>query len=176
MSDAQKFIGRNRAPRVHVTYELEQYGAKKMVELPFIVGVMADLAGTSTSEEAKKSVDKRDFLEIDIDNFDNRMKALRPKVTFQAENVLTGEGNIPVSLEFNSIEDFSPDKVAESIDPLRKLLDQRNQLSALLTYMDGRADAEEMLAEVLKDPTLLKVIAETPLPEPKPKPKPADEG
>ena len=162
MSDSQKFIGRNRAPRVQINYELEQYGSKKLVELPFIVGVMSDLAGKSESEEASKNVADRKFLEIDVDNFDDRMEKLRPKVAFQVENSLTGEGSIPVSIEFASMEDFSPVKVAQKIPALAKLVEARNQLSALLTYMDGKPAAEDIVAKVLEDPSLLKAISELP--------------
>lgn len=164
MSEGQKFIGRNRAPRVQIQYELEQYGAKKMIELPFIVGVMSDLAGKSDSEEAKKAVADRKFLEIDIDNFDKRMAAIRPKVSFQVDNALTGEGQIPVSIDFQSMDDFSPLKVAAKVDSLQKLVEARNQLSALKTYMDGKSAAEELLNKILDDPGLLKAIADAPMP------------
>ena len=99
-TSSQKFIARNRAPRVQIEYDVETFGAQKKVNIPFIVGVMADLAGKSESDEAKKSVAERKFMEIDVDNFDNRMKALKPKLSFQADNALTGEGTMPVSLEF----------------------------------------------------------------------------
>lgn len=167
MSEGQKFIGRNRAPRVQIQYELEQYGAKKMVELPFIVGVMSDLAGKSDSEEAKKAVADRKFMEIDIDNFDKRMAAIKPKVSFQVDNALTGEGQIPVSIEFESMDDFSPIKVASKVDSLKKLVEARNQLSALKTYMDGKSQAEELLNKIIEDPNLLKAIADAPKPEDK---------
>lgn len=166
MSSSQKFIARNRAPRVQIEYDLETNGAQKKVNLPFIVGVMSDLAGKSDSAEAKKVVADRKFLEIDIDNFDARMAALKPKVAFQVENTLTGEGKVPVSIEFESMDDFSPAKVAQKVDSLKKLADARNQLSALLTYMDGKSGAEELLARVMKDPDLLKTIAQVPKSDP----------
>ena len=162
MSSSQKFIARNRAPRVQIEYDLETNGAQKKVNLPFIVGVMSDLAGKSDSAEAKKAVAERKFLEIDIDSFDSRMAALKPKVAFQVDNTLTGEGKVPVSIEFESMDDFSPAKVAQKVDSLKKLADARNQLSALLTYMDGKSGAEELLARVMKDPELLKTIAQVP--------------
>ena len=162
MSSSQKFIARNRAPRVQIEYDLETNGAQKKVNLPFIVGVMSDLAGKSDSAEAKKAVADRKFLEIDIDSFDSRMAALKPKVAFQVDNTLTGEGKVPVSIEFESMDDFSPAKVAQKVDSLKKLADARNQLSALLTYMDGKSGAEELLARVMKDPELLKTIAQVP--------------
>ena len=167
MSESQKFIGRNRAPRVQINYELEQYGAKKLVELPFIVGVLSDLAGKSESDEAKKALADRKFLEIDVDNFDARLEKLRPKVACQVENTVTGEGNIPVSIEFSRKDDFSPVKVAQKVDSLAKLVEARNQLSSLLTYMDGKADAEDLLSKVIEDKDLLKAIADAPAPAPK---------
>ena len=164
MSSSQKFIARNRAPRVQIEYDLETGGAQKKVNLPFIVGVMSDLAGKSESEEAKRAVADRKFMEVDIDNFDNRMAAIKPKVAFQVENTLTGEGNLPVSIDFESMDDFSPAKVASKVDSLKKLADARNQLSALLTYMDGKSGAEELLAKVMKDPRLAAMMDPKSLP------------
>jgi type VI secretion system protein ImpB len=109
----------------------------------------------------------RKFLEIDVDNFDSRLEKLRPKVAFQVENTLGGGGNIPVSLEFASMDDFSPVKVAQKVAPLAKMVEARNQLASLLTFMDGKADAEDLLAKVLEDPSLLKAIADVPSPAPK---------
>jgi len=168
MSESQKFIGRNRAPRVQINYELEQYGAKKLVELPFIVGVLSDLAGKSESDEAKKSVADRKFLEIDVDSFNSRMEKLSPKVSFYAENTLTGEGNMPISIDFKSMDDFSPVNVAKKVEPLAKLVEARNQLSSLLAFMDGKPDAEELISKVINDPDLLKSIAELPKASAKP--------
>ena len=162
MSSSQKFIARNRAPRVQIEYDVELYGAQKKVNLPFVVGVMSDLAGKSDSEEAQKAVADRKFLEIDVDNFDNRMAALRPKVSFQVENTLTGEGNMPVAIDFQSMDDFQPAKVAAKVEPLRNLVEARQQLSSLLTYMDGKTGAEDLLAKVMQDPDLLKTIAQMP--------------
>jgi type VI secretion system protein ImpB len=161
-TSSQKFIARNRAPRVQIEYDVETFGAQKKVNLPFVMGVMADLAGKSESEEAKKAVSERKFLEIDIDNFDSRLAAIKPKLAFQVDNTLTGEGKLPVEIEFESMEDFTPAKVAAKVDSLKKMMEARNQLSALLTYMDGKAGAEELLARVLQNPDLLKSIAELP--------------
>lgn len=161
-TSSQKFIARNRAPRVQIEYDVETFGAQKKVNLPFVMGVMADLAGKSESDEAKKAVGERKFLEIDVDNFDSRMAAIKPKLSFQVENALTGEGKMPVEIEFESMEDFSPAKVAAKVDSLKKMMEARNQLASLLTYMDGKSGAEELLAKVLQDPDLLKSISELP--------------
>ena len=162
MSSSQKFIARNRAPRVQIEYDLHLNGAQKKVQLPFIMGVMSDLAGKSETEEAKRVVADRKFLEVDIDNFDSRMAALKPRVAFTVPNTLTGEGSMQVDVSFESMDDFSPAVIAKKVDSLNKLLEARTQLSSLLTYMDGKNGAEELLAQVLKDPDILKTIAQAP--------------
>jgi len=160
---SQKFIARNRAPRVQIEYDLELYGAEKKVNLPFVMGVMADLSGKP--EEPLPGVADRKFLEIDVDNFDDRLKASKPRVAFQVPNTLTGEGNISVDLSFESMDDFSPAAVANKVDSLKKLLDARTELSNLLSYMDGKSGAEELMAKALKDPTLLKALTSAPKPQ-----------
>jgi type VI secretion system protein ImpB len=154
---SQKFIARNRAPRVQIEYDVELYGAEKKVQLPFVMGVMADLSGQP--EEPLPPVAERKYLEIDVDNFDERLKAMKPRVAFHVKNTLTGEGNLPVAMTFESMEDFSPAAVARKVEPLRKLLEARTQLANLITYMDGKAGAEGLIAKLLKDPELLKTLA-----------------
>ena len=153
MGSSQKFIARNRAPRVQIEYDVELYGAQKKVQLPFVMGVMADLSGKP--EEQLPPVADRKFLEVDVDNFDARMKSMKPRVAFQVENTLTGEGSLPVDITFESMEDFSPAAVARKVDGLNKLLEARTQLANLITYMDGKTGAEELIAKVLADPALL---------------------
>jgi len=160
---SQKFIARNRAPRVQIEYDLELYGAEKQINLPFVMGVMADLSGKP--EESLGSVDDRKFLEVDVDNFDERLKAAKPRVAFQVPNTLTGEGNISVDISFESMDDFSPAAVARKVDALNKLLTARTQLSNLLTYMDGKSGAEQLVAKLLSDPTLLQALSSAPKPE-----------
>ncbi len=158
----QKFIARNRAPRVQIEYDVEIYGAERKIQLPFVMGVMADLVGKPLEDQAP--VDERKFLDIDIDNFDDRMKSLKPRVAFVANNTLTGEGSLNVELTFNSMDDFLPDAVARKVEPLNKLLEARTQLSNLLTYMDGKNGAEELIAKILQDPTLLQSLSQMPKP------------
>ncbi len=160
---SQKFIGRNRAPRVQIEYDVELYGAEKTVNLPFVMGVLADLSGKPA--EALPALDDRKFLDIDVDNFDDRLKAMKPRVAFQVPNTLTGEGNLSVDLTFESMDDFSPAAVARKVDALNKLLQARTQLSNLLTWMDGRSGAEDLLAKMLQDEALLKALAAAPKPE-----------
>jgi type VI secretion system protein ImpB len=164
-SSSQKFIARNRAPRVQIEYDLEVYGAEKKVSLPFVMGVLADLSGNPS--EAPAAVADRKFLEIDVDNFDDRLKSMKPRVAFQVPNTLTGEGNLAVDVTFESMDDFSPAAVAKKVEPLRKLLEARTQLSNLLSYMDGKSGAENLIAKALSDPTLLKALAAAPKPESK---------
>lgn len=163
MASSQKFIARNRAPRVQIEYDVELYGAEKKVQLPFIMGVLSDLAGKSETTPPK--VDDRKFLEIDVDNFDSRMKAMKPRAAFSVPNTLTGEGNLSVDLTFESMDDFSPAAIAEKVEPLKKLLHARKELSNLMTYMDGRPGAEELLADVMNNPELLKSLAAQPAPK-----------
>ena len=155
--DAQKFIGQNRAPRVQVEYDVELYGAEKKVNLPFIMGVMSDLSGNPA--EPLEKIEDRSFLEIDTDNFNDRLKSMKPRVAFMVPNVITGEGQIAVDMTFENMDDFSPAKVAEKVDGLKQLLEAREQLANLLSYMDGKAGAEGLLTKVLEDPALLKALA-----------------
>jgi type VI secretion system protein ImpB len=161
-ASSQKFIARNRAPRVQIEYDVELYGASKKVQLPFVMGVLADLSGKP--EEPLAAVADRKMLEIDVDNFDSRMKSMKPRVAFPVENTLTGEGNLPVDLTFESMDDFSPEAVARKVSGLDKLLDARTQLSNLLTYMDGKTGAEDLIAKLLADPTMLQALASAPAP------------
>ncbi len=159
-TSSQKFIARNRSPRVQIEYDVELYGAEKKVQLPFVMGVMSDLSGKS--EEPLPAVADRKFLEIDVDNFDDRMKSMKPRAAFQVPNTLTGKGNLAVDITFESMDDFSPAAIARKIEPLRNLLEARTQLSNLMTYMDGKTGAEELIAKVMQDPALLKSLAAAP--------------
>ena len=161
-TSSQKFIARNRAPRVQIEYDVEVYGSEKKVQLPFVMGVMADLSGQPADPLAP--VADRKVLEIDVDNFDARLKAMKPRVAMQVPNTLTGEGNLSVDLTFESMDDFSPAAIARKVEPLRKLLDARTQLANLLTYMDGKSGAEDLMTKVMNDPELLRSLAAAPKP------------
>ena len=175
-ASSQKFIARNRAPRVQIEYDLETLGSEKKIQLPFIMGVMADLSGNpaETPDDAPREhrtargpLAERKFLEIYVDNFDERLKAMKPRVAFQVDNTLSGEGKLNVEITFESMDDFSPAAVAQKVEPLRRLLEARTQLKNLLTYMDGKSKAEDLLAKVLNDPALLKALAAAPKQEEK---------
>ena len=166
---SQKFIARNRAPRVQIEYDVEVYGAEKKVQVPFVMGVMADLSGKPAEE--LPPVEDRKPLDIDADNFDSRMKAMKPRVAFAVPNTLTGDGNLSVDITFESIDDFSPAAVARKVAPLAKLLEARTQLASLVSYMDGKSGAEKLITEALQNPALLQALATTP----KPADQPADQ-
>ncbi len=161
-ASSQKFIARNRAPRVQIEYDVETYGSEKKVQLPFVVGVMSDLSGKPT--EPLAPVADRKMMEVDVDNFDDRMKSLKPRVAFTVPNALTGEGNLAVDITFQSMDDFSPAAIARNVESLNKLLETRTQLTNLMTYMDGKTGAEELIAKVLQDPALLSSLAAAPKP------------
>src|SRR5882724_3729318 len=165
----QKFIGRNRAPRVQIEYDVELYGADKKVQLPFVMGVMGDLSGNPA--EPLPTVAERKFVEISVDNFDDRLKAMKPRVAMQVPNKLTGEGNLNVDVTFESLSDFAPGAVAKKVPALAELLNARTQLANLITYMDGKTGAEELISKLLRDPALLKTLAAAPK---ETSPEPAD--
>jgi type VI secretion system protein ImpB len=157
---SQKFIGRNRAPRVQIEYDLELYGAEKKISLPFVMGVMADLSGNPS--EPLPAIADRKFLEFNSDNFDDRLKAIRPRVTMQVPNTLTKEGSLSLELTFESMADFSPAAVAKKVPVLQQLLQARQQLSNLITYMDGKSGAEELVSKLLKDKSMMQALASAP--------------
>ncbi len=163
---SQKFIARNRAPRVQIEYDVEVYGAEKKVQVPFVMGVLADLSGKPADE--LPPVDERKPLEIDVDNFDNRLKAMNPRVAFSVPNTLTGEGQLSVDITFESMDDFSPAAVAKKVGALAKLLEARTQLANLVTYMDGKSGAEKLISEALQNPALLQSLASAPKPAAEP--------
>lgn len=172
-ASSQKFIARNRAPRVQIEYDVELYGAEKQIQLPFVMGVLADLSGKP--EDPLPDVGDREFLEIDVDNFDDRLKASKPRVAFQVPNTLTGDGNLNVELTFESMDDFSPAAVARKVGALGKLLEARQQLANLITYMDGKGGAEELVSKLLQDPALLKTLSASSAPAGESE-EPTDEG
>jgi len=157
-NSGQKFISRNRKPRVHITYE-DPYDSEESVELPFVMGVMADLSGNASAVE-KPDVDNRKFLDIDMDNFDARMAAIGPGVAFKTADKLSGQGGtkLSVNLKFEKIADFEPAAVARQVPALAKLLEAREQLANLMRYMDGKAAAEDTLKKLLADPSLMSAL------------------
>ncbi len=158
-NSGQKFISRNRKPRVHITYE-DPYDSEKLVELPFVMGVLADLSGNASSV-AKPDMNDRKFLDIDMDNFDKRMAAIEPGVSMKVSNKLgsdEGGEKLSVNLKFSKMDDFSPAAIARQIPATAKLLQAREQLANLLKYMDGKVAAEDTLKKLLADPELMQAM------------------
>ena len=160
-----KVIERNRAPRVQIAYDVEHYGSPTTIELPFVMGVMADLAGASQTKEAQKTLQERGFVETDAGRFPKFMEALGPRVKARVKNVLPqAEGaerdeELAVDLTFSNMGDFAPDRIAEQVPQLAEILKMRGQLEELLGFMDGRVDAEKRIAQLLNNEPLLAQIA-----------------
>jgi type VI secretion system protein ImpB len=154
----QKFIRRNRPPRVHITYE-NPANAEEKVEIPFVMGVMADLSGNTPGVE-KADIAQRKFLDFDMDNLDARMSAIQPGVSFRVENKLSdGSGEkMGVNLRFDKMADFEPAAVAKQVPAVAKLLEARQQLANLQRYMDGKVAAEDQLRKLLADPRLMAAL------------------
>jgi type VI secretion system protein ImpB len=151
-------LKRVRKPRVHITYEVETEGAMVEKELPFVVGVMADLSGNPT--EPLKPLKDRKFIQIDRDNINDVMKRMTPGLSFRVENTLKGDGTeMPVTLKFDSMEDFEPANVARQVEPLRKLLETRDKLRDLMTKVDRSDDLESVLERVLQNTDELKRLS-----------------
>lgn len=157
--NSQKFIGRNNAPRVQIEYDVEIYGSNKKVELPFVTGVMADLSGHR--KKPLPAVEERKFLTFDQDNFDARMRAIKPRLQFYVHNTLSEDDELlNVELDFESMDDFSPGALAKRIPQMEKLLEARTHLAELITYMDGKTSAEEVVKNLLEQPDFLQSLAD----------------
>jgi len=163
----QKKIGRVRPPRVHLTYDVETGGAIEKKAIPFVVGVMADLAGQP--EKPLPQLKDRKFIEIDRDNFDQVLAKMEPRVTFKVDNKLSDDDTkIAVELRFKNMEDFEPVNVVKQVEPLRKLLEMRNQLSNIVSSLQGNDKLDQLLQDVLHNTeSLNRLRAETGLPESK---------
>jgi type VI secretion system protein ImpB len=154
----QHKLDRVRKPRVHLTYDVEIGGAIEMKELPFVVGVLADLSGKPV--EPLPRLRDRNFVEIDRDNFDKVLAGASPRLAFQADNKIQGDDSqINVELKFQCMDDFSPESVAKQIDPLKKLLEVRTRLSDLLSKMDGNDKLEALLQDVISSTDSMKKIS-----------------
>ena len=146
----QKKLERVRPPRVSITYEVETGGAIEMKELPFVMGVLADLSGNPAQPLPR--LKERKFVEVNPDNFDTVLKSAQPRLQFTTDNKLSPDGSkIAVELKFESLEDFSPDRVAEQVKPLRELLELRTKLADLRGRLQGNDKLEEILQQTLND-------------------------
>lgn len=147
-----KKLERVRAPRVHIKYDVETGGAIEMKELPFVMGVLGDFTGHP--EEPLAKLKERKFVEVTPDNFDDVLESMKPHLQFSVENVLSDEpdaGKLGVNLKFESLDDFSPDRIAQQVEPLKKLLELRQNLADLRGSLQGNEKLEEILQETLGD-------------------------
>jgi type VI secretion system protein ImpB len=152
--------GRVRPPRVHITYEVEKNGAMVQKELPFVVGVLADLSGQPKESLGKLKDENRKFVEIDRDNFDDVLKAQRPRVAMKVDNTLKGDGSqLSVELEFKKLSDFDPEQVVRQVKPLNDLLEVRNKLKDLLSRTEGNDRLEELLEAIISKPDVREKLA-----------------
>jgi len=153
----QHKLDRVRAPRVQITYDVEIGDAIEMKEIPFVLGVLADLSGKP--DEPLPRLRDRKFIEIDRDNFNNVLEGMKPRVAFKVDNKLTGDDTkLAVELRFKSIDDFRPENVVTQVEPLRKLLDARQRLSGLLNKLDGNDKLDDLLQKVIADTDALKKL------------------
>lgn len=144
----QHTLDRVRAPRVQITYDVEVGDAIEMKEIPFVVGVLADLSGKP--DEPLPKLKERKFIEIDRDNFNNVLEGMKPRIAYRVDNKLTDDDSrIAVELRFKSMDDFHPERVAEQVGPVRKLVEARKRLSEMLNKLDGNDKLDELLQDVI---------------------------
>jgi len=159
MSSVHGKLSRVRKPRVHITYEVETNGATIKTELPFIVGVIGDFSGQPTQK--LKALKDRKFVQIDRDNINDVMRQMTPGLSIRVENTLAGDGSeLGVQLKFESMDDFEPSRVVEQVEPLKKLMETRNQLRDLLTKIDVSSDLESTLEDILKNTEMTNKMAD----------------
>ena len=157
MASIHEKLQRVRKPRVHIKYEVETEGAVVEKELPFVVGVLGDFSGDPTGE--LKPMKDRKFIQIDRDNFNDVMRRMTPGLNIKVENTLKGDGSeMPVSLRFDSMDDFDPGRIVEQVEPLRRLQETRDQLRDLLSKADRSEELESLLEKVLSDTAQLGVL------------------
>lgn len=155
----QQKLTRIRPPRVQITYDVEIGGAIEVKELPFVLGVMADLSGTP--ENPLPRLKDRKMVEIDRDNFDTVMSAMAPRTTVKVENKLSPQGgSMNVELKFKSMDDFHPDQLVQQVEPLRKLVEARRKLSDLMSKTDGNEKLENLLGEIMKNSAKQKQLSD----------------
>ncbi|MBS1812094.1 MAG: type VI secretion system contractile sheath small subunit [Acidobacteria bacterium] len=146
----QQKISRIRPPRVHISYEVETGGAIELKELPFVIGVLGDFSGKPVDPLPRMR--DRKFVEIDRDNFDNVLAGMKPRLTMSVDNKLTNDGSkLGVELNFRSMDDFTPDEVVKQVEPLRRLVEARQNLSDLLAKMDGNDKLGDLLQDILSN-------------------------
>ncbi|ODC03123.1 type VI secretion system-associated protein [Terasakiispira papahanaumokuakeensis] len=155
----QQKLSRVRAPRVHLTYDVEIGDSIEKKELPFVVGVMGNYSGNPL--EPLPRLKDRKFVNIDRDNFDSVLKGMKPRLSYRVNNTLADDDSqLPVELNFNALEDFEPENVVRQVEPLRKLLEVRNKLADLRNKMGGNDRLEELLKDVLQNTEKLNTLGQ----------------
>jgi type VI secretion system protein ImpB len=156
---ASSFLKRNRPPRVNISYA-DPYDAEKLVELPFVMGVMADLSGNASPIE-KAPVAERDFTDVTNSTLDDYISSITPGLSFNVENALDPDSTdrLGVNLEFKKMSDFGPAEIARQVPALNKLLEAREQLANLARYMNGKSKAQDHIRALLDDPDLMAALA-----------------
>jgi type VI secretion system protein ImpB len=153
-----KKLARVRKPRVHITYDVEVGDAIEQKELPYVVGVLADLSGQP--KDALPKVKDRKFVEIDRDNFNQAMAGMKPRLTFRVPNRLANDDSqIGVELEFQNLDDFGPEAVAQQVEPIRKLVEARQRLNELALKINASDKLEELLQDVVQNTDALKQLS-----------------
>jgi type VI secretion system protein ImpB len=145
----QETLKRVRPPRVRIEYNVETEGAEPILELPFVVGILADLSGMPA--DPLKPLKQRTFASIDRDNFNSVMAKAAPRLAFRVPNKLgdNPDEQLNVELKFNQLGDFEPGQVAEQVPALNELLQMRNKLTELLGKMEGNDALEKLLKNVI---------------------------
>ncbi|MDO9237968.1 MAG: type VI secretion system contractile sheath small subunit [Aquabacterium sp.] len=156
----QQRLGRVRAPRVQLTYDVEIGDAVEQKELPFVLGVVGDFTGQVDPDKPQLRLKDRKFVNVDLDNFDEVLAGAAPHASYRVKNVLSADGGeFGVNLDFHQFEDFRPESVVEQVEPLRKLLEARTKLSDLRNKLAGNEKLEDVLAEVLSNTEKLKQLS-----------------
>ena len=157
-------LGRVRPPRVHITYDVEVGDAIQLKELPFVVGVLADLSGKP--DEPLPAVKDRKLVDIDRDNFDAVLKGMKPRIAYRVDNKLADDDSkLGVEMRFNSMQDFEPEQVVNQVEPLRKLAEARKKLSDLMAKMDGNDRLVELMDEIIQNSDALQKLNKEAVPE-----------
>ncbi len=159
----QKWLGRNRPPRVHITYDVEIGGAIEKRELPLVVGLLSDLSGMP--ENPLPKLKDRRFVEIDRDNFNEVMAKVAPRLDISVPNAITGEGNMKVVLNFSNIDDFCPEPIVKQVPALARLLEARQQLRDLLAKLDGNDELDKLLEDIVQNTEGLQQLKAASAPE-----------
>lgn len=155
----QHKLDRVRPPRVQITYDVETLGAIQLKELPFVVGILADLSGKRDPDQPLPKVKERKFVEIDRDNFDDILNSCTPRLSLRVKNKLADDGSdLSLKLKFEKLDDFRPKGIVDQVPPLLELFKARQRLNDLLAKLDGNDNLERLLQEVAKSTEMIEKL------------------